>query len=101
LLSISDVAARQSSVARGAVFSLMGHLGSMGDLGSMMGVLGLMMGARGLMGALGSMMDALGLISMGAVGSMGNANRWCGRAACWELSSARWELLARWNPSSA
>ena len=72
----------------------MGALGLMGALGSMMGVLGLMMGARGLMGALGLMMDDLGLISMGAVGSMGDANRWRGRAACWELSFARWELLA-------
>ena len=67
----------------------------------MMGVLGLMMGACGLMGALGLMMDDLSLISLGAVGSMGDANRWRGRAACWELSFARWELLARWKPSSA
>ena len=72
----------------------MGALGSMGALGLMMGALGLTMGARGLMGALGLMMDALGLISMGAVGLMGDANRGRGLAACWELSSARWELLA-------
>ena len=66
----------------------------MGALSSMMGVLGLMMGAHGLMGARSLMMDALGLISMGAVGLMGNANRWRGRAAYLELSSARWEILA-------
>jgi len=44
-------------------------------------IVGMMIvGGKAIVGGL--MMDALGLISMGAVGLMGDANRWRGRAAC-------------------